>query len=108
MFVHTHHLRPSLPTEGGTAFHFTDEPAETALRRAFEAAEGKDVRLGGGPATIRQYLRDGLVDELLLVHRVPSLPRGGSWQRTREPGGGAGGHVRPPWGSVSIPQGGPW
>ncbi|GAB2974086.1 dihydrofolate reductase family protein [Streptomyces pseudoechinosporeus] len=67
VFVHTHHLRPSLPMEGGTTFHFTDEPIETVLQRAFEAAAGKDVRLGGGPATIQQYLRAGLVDELHLA-----------------------------------------
>jgi dihydrofolate reductase len=67
VFVHTHHLRPSLPMEGGTTFHFTDEPIETVLQRAFEAAAGNDVRIGGGPATVRQYLRAGLVDELHLA-----------------------------------------
>ncbi|QNE78942.1 dihydrofolate reductase [Streptomyces finlayi] len=67
VFVHTHHLRPSLPMEGGTTFHFTDEPLETVLQRAYEAAEGKDVRLGGGAATIQQYLRAGLVDEMHLA-----------------------------------------
>ncbi|WP_329124233.1 dihydrofolate reductase family protein [Streptomyces sp. NBC_01465] len=64
VFVHTHHLRPSVSMEGGTVFHFTDEPVETVLRRAFEAAGGQDVRIGGGPATIQQYLRAGLVDEI--------------------------------------------
>ncbi|MFD9904581.1 dihydrofolate reductase family protein [Streptomyces sp. NPDC059063] len=58
--------------EGGTTFHFTDEPIETVLRRAFEAAGGKDVRLGGGAATIQQYVRAGLVDELHLAV-VPML-----------------------------------
>ncbi|MFD7440470.1 dihydrofolate reductase family protein [Streptomyces sp. NPDC059909] len=72
VFVHTHHPRPSLPMEGGTTFHFTDEPVGTVLRRAFEAAAGQDVRLGGGPATIQQYLRAGLVDELHLAI-VPML-----------------------------------
>ncbi|MFE2426137.1 dihydrofolate reductase family protein [Streptomyces sp. NPDC059373] len=67
VFVLTHHLRPPLPMEGGTTFHFTDEPIETVLERAFEAAKGKDVRIGGGPATIQQYLRAGLVDELHLA-----------------------------------------
>ncbi|MDC7335300.1 dihydrofolate reductase family protein [Streptomyces lydicus] len=52
---------------GGTTFHFTDEPLGTVLRRAFDAADGKDVRLGGGPATIQQYVRAGLVDELHLA-----------------------------------------
>jgi dihydrofolate reductase len=67
VFVLTHHLRPSLPMEGGTTFHFTDDPIETVLERAFEAAEGKDVRVGGGPATFQQYLHAGLVDELHLA-----------------------------------------
>ncbi|MFP3988482.1 dihydrofolate reductase family protein [Streptomyces sp. E11-3] len=67
VFVHTHHLRPSLPMKGGTTFHFTDEPVETVLRRAFEAANGKDVRIGGGPATFQQYVRAGLVDEVHLT-----------------------------------------
>ncbi|MGW0826598.1 dihydrofolate reductase family protein [Streptomyces sp. NPDC002845] len=67
VFVHTHHPRPSLPMAGGTTFHFTDEPVETVLQRAFEAAAGKDVRLGGGPATVQQYLRARLVDELHLA-----------------------------------------
>ncbi|MFC9246208.1 dihydrofolate reductase family protein [Streptomyces sp. NPDC057136] len=67
VFVHTHHLRRPLPMEGGTTFHFTDEPIETVLQRAYEAAGGKDVRLAGGPATIQQYLRAGLVDELHLA-----------------------------------------
>jgi dihydrofolate reductase len=67
VFVHTHHLRPSLTMEGGTTFHFTDEPVERVLERAFEAAGGRDVRIGGGPATVQQYLRAGLVDELHLA-----------------------------------------
>ncbi|MGW6755150.1 dihydrofolate reductase family protein [Streptomyces sp. NPDC055006] len=67
VFVHTHHTRPSVSLKGGTDFHFTDEPVETVLARAYEAAEGKDVRIGGGPATIQQYLRAGLVDELHLA-----------------------------------------
>ncbi|MFF2382300.1 dihydrofolate reductase family protein [Streptomyces sp. NPDC058108] len=72
VFVHTHHPRPSLTMEGGTSFHFTDEPVTTVLERAFEAAEGRDVRLGGGAATVQQYLRAGLVDELHLAI-VPRL-----------------------------------
>ncbi|MFG3053442.1 dihydrofolate reductase family protein [Kitasatospora sp. NPDC048239] len=67
VFVHTHHLRPDLPMAGGTTFHFTDEPIETVLDRAFEAAKGRDVRLGGGVATVQRYLRAGLVDELHLA-----------------------------------------
>ncbi|WP_406839892.1 dihydrofolate reductase family protein [Streptomyces sp. AHU1] len=64
VFVHTHHLRPSVVMEGGTTFHFTDEPVEAVLARAVEAAAGKDVQLGGGAATVQQYLRAGLVDEM--------------------------------------------
>ncbi|MEV6011425.1 dihydrofolate reductase family protein [Streptomyces sp. NPDC051976] len=64
VFVHTHHPRPSLTMEGGTRFHFTDQPIETVRDLAFEAAGGKDVRIGGGPGTVQQYLRAGLVDEL--------------------------------------------
>ncbi|MGW6140150.1 dihydrofolate reductase family protein [Streptomyces sp. NPDC055144] len=67
VFVHTHHTRPSVSMKGGTDFHFTDEPVQTVLARAYEAADGKDVRIGGGPATIQQYLRAGLVDELHLA-----------------------------------------
>lgn len=76
VFVHTHHLRPSLEMAGGTTFHFTDEPPETVLRRAFDAADGKDVRIGGGAATIRQYLRAGLIDELHLVIAPMLIGRG--------------------------------
>ncbi|MFI6335088.1 dihydrofolate reductase family protein [Streptomyces sp. NPDC050535] len=72
VFVHTHHLRPSLVMEGGTTFHFTDESVETVLERAFKAAGGKDVRIGGGAATVQQYLRAGLVDEMHLAI-VPAL-----------------------------------
>ena len=50
--------------DGGTTFHFVSEGIETALERAREAAGGQDVRLGGGVATIRQYLNAGLVDEM--------------------------------------------
>jgi dihydrofolate reductase len=50
--------------DGGTTFHFVTEGIETALEHAREAAEGRDVRLGGGVATVRQYLNAGLVDEM--------------------------------------------
>lgn len=75
-FVRTHHLRPSIPMEGGTTFHFTDEPAEKVLERAFEAADGQDVVIAGGPSTIQQYLRAGLIDELCMVV-VPILAGAG-------------------------------
>jgi dihydrofolate reductase len=66
-FVLTHHRRPSLPMEGGTTFHFTDEPIDVVLERALEAAKGQDVLIAGGAHTVQQYLRAGLIDELNLV-----------------------------------------
>ncbi len=76
VFVLTHHARPPVQMEGGTTFHFVTDGIEAALDRAFAAAGGQDVRLGGGAATVRQYLRAGLVDELNLVV-VPVLLGGG-------------------------------
>jgi len=67
VFVLTHHPRPSLSMAGGTTFHFVTDGIRAALDRAVEAAAGRDVRLGGGVATIRQYLRAGLIDELHLA-----------------------------------------
>lgn len=64
VFVPTHHARPVLEMAGGTAFHFVTGGAREALERAREAAGGRDVRIGGGASTIRQYLREGLIDEL--------------------------------------------
>jgi len=64
VFVLTHHPRPPLPMAGGTTFHFVTEGIEAALERARAAAGTAHVRLGGGAATIRQYLRAGLLDEL--------------------------------------------
>jgi dihydrofolate reductase len=64
VFVLTHHARPPVTMEGGTTFHFVTDGIEAALERAFAAADGQDVRLGGGTATVQQYLRAGLVDEL--------------------------------------------
>lgn len=64
VFVLTHHVRPPIDMEGGTTFHFVDDGIESALKQAFDAAGGADVRLGGGASTIRQYLAAGLVDEL--------------------------------------------
>jgi len=67
VFVLTHHPRPTLQMEGGTTFHFVTDGIHAALKRAVEAAAGKDVRLGGGVAAIRQYLSAGLIDELHLA-----------------------------------------
>jgi dihydrofolate reductase len=67
VFVLTHHPRKPIEMEGGTTFHFVTEGIEEALRRAKEAAGARDVRLGGGVETIRQYLRARLVDEMHLA-----------------------------------------
>lgn len=67
VFVLTHHARPPLAMEGGTTFHFVTGGIHEALERAREAAGDRDVRVGGGPDAIRQYLREGLVDELHLA-----------------------------------------
>ena len=64
VFVLTHHPRPPLEMAGGTVFHFVTEGIEAALDQARVAAHGKDVRIGGGTATIRQYLKAGLIDEM--------------------------------------------
>jgi len=67
VFVLTHHARPPLEMEGGTTFHFVTDGIEAALKRARQAANGRDVRLGGGAATIRQYLSARLIDEMHLA-----------------------------------------
>jgi len=76
VFVLTHHPRPSLVMKGGTVFHFVTGGIGEALQRAREAAAGKDVRVGGGVATVRQYLQAGLVDEMHLVQSPVLLGRG--------------------------------
>ncbi|MGH9280831.1 MAG: dihydrofolate reductase family protein [Acidimicrobiales bacterium] len=64
VFVLTHHPRPSIEMQGGTTFHFVTDGIEVALEQAYDAAGGADVRLGGGAATVQQYLRAGLLDDL--------------------------------------------
>lgn len=76
VFVLTHHPREPLAMKGGTTFHFVTGGIREALDRAFEAAGGRDVRLGGGAATVRQYLQAGLVDELHLAIRPVLMGRG--------------------------------
>jgi dihydrofolate reductase len=76
VFVLTHHARAPIEMEGGTTFHFVTDGIHAALTRAKEAAQGKDVRLGGGVATIRQYLGVGLIDEIHLAIGPVLLGRG--------------------------------
>lgn len=64
VYVLTHHARPSIEMEGGTTFHFVTDGIEAALKLAKAAANGKDIRLGGGANTIRQYLNAKLIDEM--------------------------------------------
>jgi dihydrofolate reductase len=64
VFVLTHHERAPVTMAGGTTFHFVTDGIEAALERAIQAAGGKDVLVGGGVATVRQYLRAGLIDEM--------------------------------------------
>ncbi|HXY31199.1 MAG TPA: dihydrofolate reductase family protein [Gemmatimonadaceae bacterium] len=81
VFVLTHYPRKPITMAGGTEFRFVTEGIETALAAAKEAAGPHDVRLGGGVATIRQYLRAGLIDELHLVIRPIILGAGESlWE----------------------------
>ena len=64
VFVLTHHARAPIEMEGGTVFHFVTGGPNEAMDRAKEAAAGKDVAIGGGVSTIRQYLAAGQIDEL--------------------------------------------
>jgi dihydrofolate reductase len=75
-FVLTHRPRPPIEMAGGTTFHFVDAPIEEALAAAREAAGGLDVRVGGGPTTIRAYLAAGLVDHLHVAVSPILLGRG--------------------------------
>ena len=72
VFVLTHHTRPSIEMDGGTTFHFINASPAKALETAREAAAGKDVRIGGGPTVIRDFLAAGLVDTAHIV-QVPIL-----------------------------------
>lgn len=75
-FVLTHFGRPTLKMKGGTDFHFVTDGIHSALKQAKEAAAGRDVRLGGGVATVRQYLQAGLIDEMHLALRPILLGTG--------------------------------
>ena len=76
VFVLTHHRRPPLEMEGGTTFHFLDASPAEALATVREAANGQDVRIGGGPTTIREFLAAGLIDQLHVVVVPILLGRG--------------------------------
>lgn len=76
VFVLTHHARAPLKMAGGTKFHFVTKGIHDALQQAKAAAGDKDVRLGGGVSTIRQYLRAGMIDELHLAVRPVLLGSG--------------------------------
>ena len=75
-FVLTHHAREPIEMKGGTTFHFVTSGIHSALDRAKAAAGDKDVRIGGGPATIRQFLEAGLIDEMHLALRPVLLGEG--------------------------------
>jgi len=76
VFVLTHHPRPSIEMNGGTTFHFIDASPASALEAAREAAGGLDVRIGGGPSTVRQFLAADLIDHLHVVVVPIVLGRG--------------------------------
>jgi dihydrofolate reductase len=76
VFVLTHHLRPSIAMQGGTTFHFLDATPAEALDEARKSAPGLDVRIGGGPSTIRQFLAADLVDHMHIAIVPIVLGRG--------------------------------
>ena len=78
VFVLTHYARAPLAMEGGTTFYFVTGGIESALAQAKEAAQGQDVRIGGGVSTIRQYLAAGQVDEMHLAVSPVVLGKGES------------------------------
>jgi dihydrofolate reductase len=75
-FVLTHHARDPIKMKGGTTFYFVTDGIRSALEQAKAAAGEKDIRIGGGPATVRQYLKERLIDELHLAMRPIFMGRG--------------------------------
>ena len=75
-FILTHHPRPSIEMKGGTTFHFVSGGIEEALQRACAAAGAKDVKIGGGVDTVRQYVQAGHVDEIHLALAPIALGQG--------------------------------
>jgi len=78
VFVLTHHARDPLKMEGGTTFHFITGGIHEAMKRAKEAAGERDIRIGGGASTIRQYLTAGLIEEMHLAYSPVLLGAGES------------------------------
>ena len=76
VFVLTHHTRPPIEMEGGTTFHFLDASPDKALETAREAADGKDVRIGGGATVVREFFAAGLIDHMHVVVVPILLGRG--------------------------------
>ncbi|WNO70511.1 MULTISPECIES: dihydrofolate reductase family protein [unclassified Streptomyces] len=76
VFVLTHHPRPSIEMKGGTTYHFIDASPAEALETAREAAGGLDVRIGGGPTMVRDFLTAGLIDHMHIVVVPILLGRG--------------------------------
>ena len=87
VFVLTHHPRKSFSMDGGTTFHFVTDGIQSALEKAKAAAKGKDVRVGGGVATLKQYLSAGLIDEMHIAVSPVVL--------------GSGEHL---WSGIDLPQ----
>ena len=106
VFVLTHHPRAPLQMKGGTVFHFVTGGIHEALQRAREAAAGQDVRIGGGVATVRQYLQAGLVDEMHLVQSPVLLGRGGRCWPASTGGAGFPLHRAPGLGTRAAPGAG--
>jgi dihydrofolate reductase len=75
-FVLTHHAHNPVEMKGGTTFYFVTDGIHSALEQAKAAAGDKDIRIGGGPATVRQYLKERLIDELHLAVRPIFMGRG--------------------------------
>src|SRR5690349_24262306 len=75
-FVLTHHPRAPIVMEGGTTFHFITGGIEQALEQARSAAAGRDIKIGGGVSTVRQYLQAGLIDEMHFAIAPVVLGRG--------------------------------
>lgn len=77
-FVLTHYPRPPIRMQGGTTFHFVSDGIEVALQKAREAAGAKDIKIGGGAATVKQYIQAGHVDEIHLAFAPVALGQGES------------------------------